>query len=173
MFVSLPLPGRAQSICNTVSNNPLVMANLYSPGPPSNPHAIENTNPAKPAQPPLTLTAEQVNAMVLDAAPLIHPGDLMIFETNRRDFVLHLLLSNGKEIVTQPLTTDDAEDTSIAWRQGRIRLDYPEAINQRIVGQKLVPLHPGGSLLETISLRNSLFNSVTFQYSNRIKFKER
>ena len=136
------------SMCSPVSNNPLVMANLCSSAPSAESlPTVKRVVAAKPPESALTLTVEQLNQMVLDAVPLIHPGDFMIFETNRRDFVLHLLLSNGKEIVTQPLTREDAEDTSIAWRVGRIRLDYPETLNQRIVGQKLVPLHPGGTPL--------------------------
>lgn len=142
LFLLAPSIGHSQSMCAPVSNNPLVMANLCSPEP-----AIERTSPTGPARPPLTLTVEQVDKMVLDSSPFIHPGDFLLFETNRRDFVLHLLLSNGKEIVTQPLTREDAEDTSIAWRQGRIRLDYPEALNQRIVRYRLVPLHAGGTPL--------------------------
>src|SRR6185437_3196012 len=66
---------------------------------------------------------------------------------NRRDFVFHILLSNGKEIVSRPLTKEDAEDTSVAWRKGSIRLDYPEALNQRIVEQRVVALHEGGAPL--------------------------
>src|SRR5205807_8286941 len=79
--------------------------------------------------------------MNVDYAPVIQAGDFMVFESNRRDFTLHLLLSNGKEIVSRPLTKEDVDDTSVAWRKGRIRLDYPEAINQRIIKQAVIPLH--------------------------------
>lgn len=141
------LPGHAQSsICPPVSKNQLVMANLCSAAPPveSTPTISKTVSPKSSV---LSFTVEQINAMVLDDAPLIHAGDFMVFETNRRDFVYHLILSNGKEIVTQPLTREDSEDTSVAWRTGRIRLDYPEALHQRIVGQRLVPLHSGGAPL--------------------------
>jgi len=90
---------------------------------------------------PLTLTAQEINSVNVDYAPVIQAGDFLIFESNRRDFIFHILLSNGKEIVSQPLNQEDAEDTSIGWRKGRIRLDYPEALNQRIVRQAVVPLH--------------------------------
>lgn len=100
-----------------------------------------------PTTPPLTLTAQEINRMVLDDTPAIQPGDFMLFETNRRDFTFHILLSNGKEIVSQPLTKEDADDTSVAWRQGRIPLDYPDALNQRIVKHTVVPLHEGGTPL--------------------------
>src|SRR2546423_6952128 len=79
--------------------------------------------------------------MTLDESPAIRPEDFLVYEANRRDFTLYIHLSNGKEIVVEPLTKADAEDTSVAWRKGRIRLAYPETLNQRIVRQKLVPLH--------------------------------
>lgn len=96
---------------------------------------------------PLTFTVQEINSMVLEEAPLIRPGDFMAFEANRRDFTLRLLLSNGKEIVTEPLSKEDAEDTSVAWRKAHIRLDYPEAMNQRIIRQRVAPLHQGGAPL--------------------------
>src|SRR5205085_4697103 len=94
----LPFSSQAQSsMCAPVSNNPLVMANLCSAVPSgTSAPATERTIPANPARPPLILTVEQINRMVLDTAPLIHPGDFLVFEINRRDFVLHVLMSNGE-----------------------------------------------------------------------------
>jgi len=95
----------------------------------------------------LTLSAQEITSMNVDYAPVIQPGDFMVFEANRGDFSFYILLSNGKEIVSRPLTKEEAEDTSVEWRKGRIRLDYPEALNQRIVRQAVVTLHDSGSPL--------------------------
>jgi RHS repeat-associated protein len=95
----------------------------------------------------LTLSAQEITDMNVDYAPVIQPGDFMVFEANRGDFTFYILLSNGREIVSRPLTKEDAEDTSVEWRKGRIRLDYPEALNQRIVRQAAVPLHEDGTPL--------------------------
>ena len=96
---------------------------------------------AQRSSPPLTLSAQQISEMRVDDPPMVRSGDELDFEANRGDFVLHTYLSNGKEIVTQPLTAEDAENVSIAWRKGRTRLDYPETVNQQIVAFRLIPLH--------------------------------
>lgn len=100
---------------------------------------------AQPSAPLLTLTAQQVSEMKLDDPPMIHSGDVLIFEANRSDFVLHTYLSNWTEIVAQPLTREEAESTTVAWRKGRVRLDYPECVNQLIVGYTVTSLHQDGT----------------------------
>jgi RHS repeat-associated protein len=92
----------------------------------------------------LILTAQDINELRVDDPPMIHPGDALVFEANRGDFVLELYLSNGKEIVTQPLTPADAEGMLVAWRKGRTKLDYSESVSQRIVGMKITALHQTG-----------------------------
>src|SRR2546421_5155133 len=71
----------------------------------------------------------------------------MVFEANRRDFVLRTQISNGKEIVVGPITVDEAEDTSVAWRKGRVKLDYPEVVGQKIVHYSVTVLHKSGTPL--------------------------
>ena len=115
---------------------------------------------------PLTMTAQQVNQMVLDSAPPIHPGDFMAFEANRKDFVFYILLSNGKQIVTKPLTSQDADDTTVAWRKGHIRLDYPETLNQRIVRQRVVLLHQDGTPLLLRAMKIDGNGKLIFELEN-------
>lgn len=139
----------AQSMCFPVSSNPMVMESLCSSAPPAH---VENAASsarldALAVESRLTLTAEQVSDMVVDDPPMIRRGDVIVYEANRRDFVFEILLSDGRTIVTQPLTHEDAEDSSVSWRKGHTRLDYPEAVGQRIVGYKLKPLHAIGTAL--------------------------
>src|SRR5437762_537755 len=114
-----------------ISSNPIVMENLCNEPPPAT--AVPAVaQPIAPA-PILTLSAERLSRIQLDDFPTIQPGDIMVFEANRRDFVLRTQISNGKEIVVGPITVDEAEDTSVAWRKGRVKLDYPEVVGQKIV----------------------------------------
>src|SRR5207302_6868599 len=52
-----------------------------------------------------------------------------------------------KQIVVKPLTRADAENTTIAWKHGRTKLDYPETVNQRLVRMKITSLHQTGAPL--------------------------
>jgi len=141
---------QSQSMCSAVSGNRLVMANLCSNDQPGTQHAPAILHAPGKAQPPalkLVLTAQDVSGMVLDDPPAIRPGDILVFEANRADFILQTYLSNGKMIVTQPLTKEDAANTTVQWRKGVTRLDYPETVNHHIVGFKLIPLHQNGEPL--------------------------
>jgi RHS repeat-associated protein len=132
------------SACALVSNNPLVLANLCGGIPKTESLPAAEVAISRGSAQPLTLTAEQINKLVLDDPPAIRSGDALVFEANRGDFILEVLLSNGKEIVTQLLNQGESENMSVAWRKGRVRLDYPASISQRIVGMKVTPLHAGG-----------------------------
>ncbi len=140
LLVLVPTSGAQSSMCAAVSNNPLVMGNLCSDPPKAEPipATIRTTQPSAPS---LTLTAQQISEIRLDNPPMVRPGDVFAFEANSGDFILHIYLSNGKMIVAQPLTRGEAENASTGWKKGRARLDYSEAVNQYIVGFKLVPLH--------------------------------
>lgn len=142
-FAQLTSYGRPQVKMATKRNLPCKGNDEY----PNRGTAFTEANRSAPSSKPttpLTLTAQEIDRLVLEDTPALLPGDFMVFEANRRDFVFHILLSNGKEIVSQPLTKEDAEDTSVAWRQGKIPLDYPDALNQRIVRQRVVLLHESG-----------------------------
>ena len=95
LFLLAPSIGLSQSTCAPVSNNPLVMANLCSPAP-----AIDRTNPTGPARPPVTLTVEQADKMVLDSSPLIHPGDFLLKEANEPPSLVYAFLP--REIALTP-----------------------------------------------------------------------
>jgi RHS repeat-associated protein len=137
-----------QSMCAPVSNNPLVMENLCNDAPRAEAvPAVQKMGASRPAQNLLTLTAAEINSMRLDNPPMIRVGDALVFEANRSDFVLELYLSNGKEIVTQPLTQADAENTLVAWKKGRTKLDYAETLNQYVVAMKIKALHETGTPL--------------------------
>lgn len=142
IYVSLPLPSRAQSMCNTVSNNPLVMQMLCSEPPKAQavPATLRSTLPKQPPdlQP---ITAEAINHMRLVEAPPISRGDVLRYQANRNDFILELFFGNGKEIVVQPLTPADAENIQVRWKQGETKLDYPETLNQQIIRMRIKPLH--------------------------------
>jgi RHS repeat-associated protein len=147
-------------MCAPVSNNPLVMESLCSDPPKAEPHPAATSKSSRTSAPSLlTLTAQQVSEMRLDDPPLIRPGDVLAFEANRGDFILHLYLSNGKMIVTQPLTREEAENTMVMWRKGRARLDYPETVNQYLVAFRLIPLHEHGAGL--------LFRSIKIYRNGR------
>jgi hypothetical protein len=91
------------SMCAPVSNNPLVIENLCTP------YSESKIVPAVATAPALlVLTADEFSGIKLDDPPTIVPGDELVFEANRRDFVLHTQLSNGQEIVTGPLSRADA-----------------------------------------------------------------
>lgn len=150
-----PLPGHSQSVCNAVSNNPLVMANLCSSAPPRETAPASAMNgPVTPS--PLTLTVQQINSLVLRNAPPIQAGDNLLMEANRGDFDLALLLSDGNAIATGPHATT----TETAWRGGRMKLDYPGAINKRVVGMRVRLLHDGGTPL--------LFRGIKFERQGRV-----
>lgn len=137
-----------QPMCAPVSNNPLVMENLCNDTPRAEAvPAIQRMDAPKPAQNLLTLTAKEINSAKLNDPPMIRLGDALVFEANRSDFVLEIYLSNGKEIVTQPLTKADAESTVVVWRKGRAKLDYLESLSQYVVGMKITPLHQNGTPL--------------------------
>ncbi|HEY6252020.1 MAG TPA: RHS repeat-associated core domain-containing protein [Candidatus Angelobacter sp.] len=106
---------------------------------------------SQPATPPLTLTVQQINSLVIPNAPPIQAGDNLLMEANRSDFELRLLLSDGNVITTG----SRAMTTATAWRGGRIKLDYPDAINKRIVGLRATLLHDGGYPL--------LFRGIKFE----------
>ncbi|HEY6253860.1 MAG TPA: RHS repeat-associated core domain-containing protein [Candidatus Angelobacter sp.] len=136
------LPGHAQSVCNAVSNNPLVMQMLCSEPPKA--EAVPATLRTSLSKPPLDLqpiTAEAINHMRLVQAPPIRRGDVLTYEANRSDFMLELFFGNGKEIVIQPLTQTDAENTEVHWKHGETKLDYPETLNQRIMRMRIRALH--------------------------------
>ncbi|HEY6350542.1 MAG TPA: RHS repeat-associated core domain-containing protein [Candidatus Angelobacter sp.] len=95
------------------------------------------------ATPPLTLTVQQINGLVIPNAPPIQAGDNLLIEANRSDFELRLLLSDGNVITTGPHATT----TATVWRGGRVKLDYPDAVNKRIVGMRVTLLHDGGDPL--------------------------
>ena len=133
---------QAQSICHPVSNNPLVMQELCSA--PQQTEVIPAIlKMGLPAHVPnlQSISAESINHMRLVDAPLIGRGDILIYEANRSDFILELVFANGQEIVVQPLTTADAENIGIRWKQGETKLDYPETIKQRIMRMKIRALH--------------------------------
>jgi RHS repeat-associated protein len=156
-FFLLPLPGEAQSICYPVSNNPLVMENLCNSAPPRpSTSASSGQISAPPTATPHTLTALNINSVVLRNAPPIQAGDNLLMEANRGDFQLALLLDDGKVIVTGPHATT----ATTAWRTGRIKLAYPGAVNKRIVGMRVRLLHDGGEPL--------LLRAIKFQRHGRV-----
>jgi RHS repeat-associated protein len=116
------------------------MENLCNDRPPA------KSNVFHPAA-PLTISAQRLSRMTLDDPPTIMAGDVMVFEANRRDFILRTEVSNRKEIVVGPLTLEEAEDTSVAWRKGIMKLDYPEVLGQKIVGYSVKVLHETGAPL--------------------------
>lgn len=137
------------SMCAPVSNNPLVMENLCNEAPRAEAvPAIQRMNAPKPALNLLVLTASEISSMKLNDPPMIRLGDALVFEANRSDFVLEIYLSNGKEIVTQPQTMAEAENTGVGWKKGRAKLDYLESLNQYIVGMKITALHETSTQLQ-------------------------
>lgn len=132
-----------QSMCAPVSNNPMVMEMLCNDTPRAEAvPAVQKTGiSSKTAQNLLTLTAADINSMRLTEPPMIRMGDVLVFEANRNDFVLEIYLSNGKEIVTEPRSPEDAQSVVVGWKKGRAKLDYLESLNQYIVGMKVTPLH--------------------------------
>jgi RHS repeat-associated protein len=146
-LLSIPsvLPSTAlaqQSMCAPVSNNPLVMENLCNDAPrPEVVPAVQKMSASRPVQNLLMLTAHDINTMTLDDRPMIRLGDAWVFEANRSDFVLEIYLSNGKEIVVQPLTLADAQNTVVGWRKGRVKLDYAESLNEHMIGMRVTALH--------------------------------
>jgi RHS repeat-associated protein len=130
--------------------------------------AVQRTSASKPAQNLLTLTVPEINSMRLNDPPMIRVGDALIFEANRSDFTLELFLSNGKEIVTEPLTKADAENTIVAWRKGRAKLDYPTSLNQYVVGMKVTPLHETGEplLLRSVKIDREGSHILELEKSN-------
>jgi len=108
-------------MCAAVSNNPLVMENLCSDPPKAESLPAKTSKSSRTSALLLVLTAQQVSEMRLDDPPLIRPGDVLTFEANRGDFILHLYLSNGKMIVTQPLTREEVANTTVTWRNINIR----------------------------------------------------
>ena len=133
--------GHAQSsMCAPVSNNPLVMESICNDQPKAEfvPAVLHSTSKSQPSAPLLALTAQEISGMALDDPQMIRPGDVLSFEANRGDFILHTYLSNGRMIVTQPMTKEEAGNTS---------LDYSETVNPYIVGFQLIPLHQTGAPL--------------------------
>lgn len=143
VFIALlPLSANAQSMCNPVSNNPLVMEMLCSEPPKAQavPATLRTTLPKQPVQ-LQPITAEAINHMRLVEAPPISNGDVLRYDANRSDFILELFFGNGKEIVVQPLTREDAENIQVLWKHGETKLDYPETLNQQIVRMRIRALH--------------------------------
>jgi RHS repeat-associated protein len=140
LIVSSTVVLQAQSACNPVSNNPLVMQVLCSEPPKAVPATLK-MSVSKQAPNLQPISSEAINHMRLIDAPVIGKGDVLVYEANRSDFIFELMFANGKEIVVEPLTQADAENIEIRWKQGQTKLDYPETINQRIVRMRLRPLH--------------------------------
>lgn len=143
VFIALlPLSANAQSMCNPVSKDPLVMQMLCSEPPKAQavPATLRTTLPKQPLelQP---ITAETINHTRLVEAPSISNGDILRYEANRSDFIFELFFGNGKEIVVQPLTRADAENIEVRWKHGETKLDYPETLNQQIVRMRIKALH--------------------------------
>lgn len=133
------------SLCTPgISSNPLVMENLCADLPPAKVVPAVARSKALQPNPLLTLAAERLSQIILVDPPTIAPGDVMVFEANRRDFILRTELSNGKEIVVGPMNLKEAEDTSVAWRKGHVRLDYPEVLGQKVIRYHVQTLHQTG-----------------------------
>jgi RHS repeat-associated protein len=149
LLLSAQLPLKAQqSMCAPVSNNPLVMENLCNDAPRAQAvPAIQKTEVSQSTQNLLTLTAADINSMRLTEPPMILMGDVLVFEANREDFILEIFLSNGKEIVSQPQRPGDTQGVSVGWKKGRAKLDYPESVNQHIIGMKITALHQSSTPL--------------------------
>lgn len=137
-----------------VSKNPLVMASLCSAAPPPGNAPAQGKDSLTSS--PLTLTVQQINALTFQNAPMIQEQDAILMEANRGDFDLEIHLSNGNVILTGP----HAPTAAARWRGGRIKLDYPGAINRRIVGMKAIPLHDGGVPL--------LFRGIKFERQGHV-----
>jgi RHS repeat-associated protein len=129
-------------MCNAVSSNPLVMQTLCSEAPEAQavPAKLRTNLPKQPLE-LQAITAEAINHMRLVDAPPTGRGDVLRYEANRSDFIFELFFGNGKEIVVQPLTRADAENTEVRWKQGETKLGYPETQNQHIVRMRIRALH--------------------------------
>ncbi|HEY6347773.1 MAG TPA: RHS repeat-associated core domain-containing protein [Candidatus Angelobacter sp.] len=108
--------------------------------------------PGTPAPAPLTLTAQQINSLVLHNAPPIQAGDNLLMRVNRTDFSLEIVLTHQKNIMN--VHPPEGTQPKNGWIGGRIKLDRPGIIGERIVGMKVKQIAPGGAplLFRTIQL---------------------
>src|SRR5947199_8084701 len=105
LSVALSPSARAQqSACLPVSSNPLVMADMCSGPPMTGPlPAVLKMGVSKPPRNLQPIAAGVINHMRLIGSPMIGKGDALVYEANRSDFILELDVSNGKQIVAEPL----------------------------------------------------------------------
>jgi RHS repeat-associated protein len=159
--------------CQPESKDPIVAAIQCNSAPPSLKAATVKEmilNRALEPEPDPTLTITDLNTMVVHDAPPIQAGDLLFLQVNRADFALDVKLTNGKWIRNvRPPERQTATLGVVGWRPGKVQLDQPWMIGERIISMRVTPLGKSGPplLFRGITLNRHGRTILTFEKDQR------